>query len=274
MSLKNALILCGLCACVCHAAAAPLAGVSPEGGRAYHLDNEFWTRLAKDAGGVMASPFSWRTPQFLACAAVLGTAALAYANDERIRDWALSSRTPESKEVMAVLEKGGDAAYLTAVLAGLYAAGEIAPSRGLRKTAVLGLESLAVSGAIVLSLKCLLGRARPDQGLPSNHFEPFTVQAAFMSLPSGHASSVFAVATTLARRTDSLAADALIYAFAAAVAVSRVHDDKHWASDVILGAALGHVVASKIADLNDEEKNRIRVSAVLSPVSFGVAIRF
>lgn len=252
----------------------PARGDPPDRKRAYHLDNEFWTHLAGDAGGVLASPFSWKPVEFLGCAAVLGAVGLVYAHDADIQDWAQERRTPGSNSLMSVMENGGDAAYLTALMAGIYLAGEVAPSRGLRKTAVLGLESLAVSGAVVLTLKCLLGRARPELGLPANHFRPFTLKAGYLSLPSGHAASAFAVATSIACRTDGFVADALLYGLAGIVAVSRVHDNKHWASDVLLGAVLGHVVALKIADLNREAESGVRIAAAVTPVSFGLSIRF
>jgi len=252
----------------------PASGKTLDEKRAYHLDNEFWTHLAGDAGGVLASPFSWKPVEFLGCAAVLGAAGLVYAHDADIQDWAQERRTPRSNSVMSFVENGGDAAYLTAFLAGIYLAGEVAPSRGLRKTAVLGFESLAVSGVVVLTLKCLLGRARPDLGLPSNHFEPFTFKAAYMSLPSGHTAAAFAVATSIACRVESVIADAFLYGLAGIVAVSRVHDNKHWASDVLLGAALGHVVALKIADLNREAESGARITASVTPVSFGLSVRF
>jgi membrane-associated phospholipid phosphatase len=242
--------------------------------RAYHLDNEFWTHLARDAGGVLASPFSWKPAEVLGCAAVLGVAGWVYARDADIQDWAQGLRTPASNDASALIEHGGDAAYLTGLLAGLYIAGEIAPSRGLRKTAVLSLESLAVSGAVVLSLKCLLGRARPDRGLPANHFEPFAFASGYMSLPSGHAAAAFAVATSLARRVDGLVADALLYGLAGAVAFSRVHDNRHWASDVVLGAVLGHVIALEVSALNDGGRGGVSVSAAIAPGSCGLALRF
>ncbi|MBM3296715.1 MAG: phosphatase PAP2 family protein [Candidatus Aminicenantes bacterium] len=257
------------------AALVPAVSAEPEvRERKYHLDNEFWTFLARDAGGVLASPLSWKPAEILGCAALLGLTGLAYAHDEDIQSWVQDRRTPGSNEFMSVVEMGGDAAYLLALLGGAYLAGEIAPSRGLRKTAVLGIESLAVSGAVVLGIKCLLGRARPELGLPSNHFEPFTFQAGFLSLPSGHAASAFAVATSIAAQVDSAVADAFLYLLAGLVAVSRVHDNKHWASDVLLGGALGHVVALKIAHLNGEGESRVRIAAAVTPLSFGLSVRF
>ena len=264
-----------LLAAACFLSFLPSISAAPLGPeRSYHLDNEFWTHLARDAGGVLASPLSWKPLEILGGVAVLGAAGLTYAHDQDIQDWAQTSRTPASDAVMRVMEKGGDAAYLTGLLAGIYLAGEVGPSRGLRKTAVLGLESLAVSGAVVLSMKCLFGRARPELALPSNHFEPFTFQASYMSLPSGHAASAFAVATSIACQVDSLVADVLLYGLAGVVAVSRVHDNKHWASDVLLGAVLGHVIAVKIADLNRSGERALSLAPVLAPAASGFSLRF
>jgi membrane-associated phospholipid phosphatase len=69
-------------------------------------------------------------------------------------------------------------------------------------------------------------------------------------MPSGHAASAFAVATTIAGQSSSAAVDILAYSLAALAGLSRIHDNKHWASDVFLGSAVGYFSARKIAALN------------------------
>jgi hypothetical protein len=175
--------------------------------RAYHLDGEFWTCLAKDSAGVLTAPFSWGAPDILCFGAVVGASGLLYAVDGSVQDWIQARRSLGSDEVMAVFSDMGNAAYHVAFLAGLYAAGEFVPSLGLRKTAVLGLESLAATGVVVLSLKCLAGRARPGTGKGPNHFQPFSFRSSFFSMPSGHAASAFAVATSIAEQSDITVVD-------------------------------------------------------------------
>jgi membrane-associated phospholipid phosphatase len=105
------------------------------------------------------------------------------------------------------------------------------PMSALRLSAILGVESLIVNGAI----KSLFQRHRPvwEEDRPRPH-QVRTPRSS--SFPSGHASSAFAAAVVLGQ------GDPLwpVYgAMAATVASSRVYVKMHHASDVIAGAALG-----------------------------------
>jgi len=73
-------------------------------------------------------------------------------------------------------------------------------------------------------LKVVAHRMRPD--------------GASYSLPSGHASATFATAMVLQEHYGWTLG---VPGFAAATytALSRISDDKHWASDVVLGAVVG-----------------------------------
>jgi undecaprenyl-diphosphatase len=73
------------------------------------------------------------------------------------------------------------------------------------------------------------------------HFDMFSVHAIYASFPSGHAITVFAVASAIAlfaRRTGLV-----LLLPAVAVAISRVAIGAHYPSDVLAGAALGFVSA-------------------------------
>jgi membrane-associated phospholipid phosphatase len=52
----------------------------------------------------------------------------------------------------------------------------------------------------------------------------------------------FAMASVVADEYDDWRVDALSYGTAAAVGLSRVYQDRHWASDVMGGATLGIAV--------------------------------
>ncbi|HEX9902363.1 MAG TPA: phosphatase PAP2 family protein [Acidobacteriota bacterium] len=242
--------------------------------RAYHLDGEFWTYLAKDTAGVLTAPFSWKASEALCFWAVMGASGLIYAFDGDIQDWVQAQRSPGSDKAMTFFSDMGNAAYIVAFLAGLYATGEIAPSLGLRKTAVLGLESLAVTSVVVVSLKCLMGRARPETGKAPNYFKPFSWRASFLSMPSGHAASAFAAATSIAQQSDSAVVDIAAYTLAAAVALSRVHNNEHWASDVFLGSAIGYFIGRGVAGLNKDQERKTSASLSVSPQSVTMTIRF
>ena len=260
------------------AAAPPRLGASDgeagEKTRSYHLNGEFWTSLGKDTAGVLTAPFSWKAPDLLCFGGLVGAWGLAYALDGDIQDWTRARRSEGLDRAMAIFSEMGNAAYQVVFLAGLYAAGEIAPSLGLRRTAVLGLESLAVTSVVVVSLKFLMGRARPETGYGPRHFEPFSFRSSYYSLPSGHAASAFALATSIAQQSDCGLVDAAVYVLAAAVALSRVYNNEHWTSDVLLGAALGHFIARGIAGLNRSTETKAVLLLSVSPGGFGLSLRF
>ena len=65
------------------------------------------------------------------------------------------------------------------------------------------------------------------------------------SFPSGHAADTFAFATALERHLGWKGA-VPAYIFSSYVAISRLHDNRHYASDVAFGAALGIVVGRSV----------------------------
>jgi lipid A 4'-phosphatase len=103
--------------------------------------------------------------------------------------------------------------------------------------------AIAVSGLTTDLIKFLLGRTRPslffgDQAQFGFGF--FQTAGAYTSFPSGHSTTVFAIATIL---TLIWRPGMPIYAAGAIlVGVSRVITGAHWPSDVVAGAFIGVVV--------------------------------
>ena len=94
------------------------------------------------------------------------------------------------------------------------------------------IQSLAVSEALVQTLKYTTRRERPD-GSGRNSF------------PSGHAADTFAFATALERHLGWKGA-VPAYIFASYVAISRLPDDRHWLSDVVFGATTGIIAGRTV----------------------------
>ena len=131
----------------------------------------------------------------------------------------------------------------------------------LRKTALLSLESFLTTTAIVLGLKAVVGRSRPYSGDAPNTFNPFSFENRRYSFPSGDAAGAFSVATTIAEQTEDIFIDVMSYGLAGLVAFYRVHDRKHWPSDVFFGSAIGHFVAKQVCRLDrDREARDFRVA--------------
>jgi diacylglycerol kinase family enzyme/membrane-associated phospholipid phosphatase len=111
----------------------------------------------------------------------------------------------------------------------------------LRRSAVRGLASMAVSSGVVNSaLKPVFGRRRPDLRAHPVHrllHESLTTH----SFPSGHSASAGAFVTGVA--LECPAAGAALAPLALTVGYSRVHVGVHYPGDVAVGLAAGAAVA-------------------------------
>jgi membrane-associated phospholipid phosphatase len=105
------------------------------------------------------------------------------------------------------------------------------------------LAALVTSGVVVNLLKWGLGRARPSlsDGSAPFDFAPIATSAGWASFPSGHATTIVAMAAAVGFLWPR---HRLIFlSLAVWVAASRVMVGAHWASDVVAGIALGAATA-------------------------------
>jgi undecaprenyl-diphosphatase len=130
---------------------------------------------------------------------------------------------------------------------------EVRPRPGRARLAFLfsqaGYAFLAVAFAGIIGdiFKFLVGRARPklfDDG-GSLHFEPFTAAHDFNSFPSGHSTTMGAVAMMLMIWFPR--ARVPIFLLCAFLAVTRVAARAHYPSDVVAGFSLGLLYALFLA---------------------------
>ncbi len=231
----------------------------------YKINREFFKNFGDDCLGVFVSPKDWQKRDSLIFSAVLTTGFLLSCADRDVHQWVQNSRSPSSDDFFQAVTLLGDGRVIFGLVAVSYASGEIFNNRSLRKTALLSLESWVAAGLLVGGLKFAIGRARPETGESSHSFHPFSMKSRFNSFPSGHSASAFAVATTIAEQSEQAYLDILAYSLAAFVALSRVHNNKHWPSDVFIGSCLGHFVAKKISALNrNRDAKQLRLSVHLS----------
>lgn len=241
----------------------------------YKLNKEYLKSFLSDFKGVVSSPRDWKKKDFFKLSAILGSSALFFTVDKDIERWFRKNRSSGSEDISHVISPLGHGIFLGSFLTVLYASGEIFDNKRIRKTALLSFESWMISGVIVSAGKFLIGRARPHEEGNSFSFHPFSFRSHFHSFPSGHATSAFAVATVIADQSEKFYIDFLAYNLATLVALSRVHDSKHWASDVFMGAVIGYLVAKKVSALNkSREEEKVKVNFQFSPRRQTITISF
>lgn len=115
------------------------------------------------------------------------------------------------------------------------------------------LQSFAYSGFTTGIIKVAFGRSRPYQNLGSKNYNPFSsLKDSELSLPSGHTTISFAFFTTLSLNSKNNFLKVVYIAPALLTGISRVMQNKHWVSDVFLGAAVGLFTAKYVHSLHEK----------------------
>lgn len=170
----------------------------------------------------------------------------------------------------------GPAVYLY----GRYAHNAAAADLGLHST-----EAIVLATGITGVLKGALGRSRPYVTRDSNPHD-FSFGRGFLgedrsSFPSAHTAVAFAAASSVTSELAHLwpghtaIVAPIMYGGAALVGVGRMYHDKHWASDVVLGAGLGIFSGLKVVryahDHPDNYFDRMLLHTSIAPDGHGGA---
>jgi len=159
----------------------------------------------------------------------------------------------------ALMEMGdnfGNGKYLMAASATTWGTGLLFHSEELKTTGRTLVLGLATDVLVVTSVKLLARRERPDG-------------SDFHSFPSGHTSGAFTASTVLSRRYGwKIGAPA--YALATLTAMDRMEDRKHFASDVVAGAALGIIIGRAVTASAEKPDARLK----LEPAGLGAKLSF
>lgn len=137
----------------------------------------------------------------------------------------------------------------------MYVVGRVAHVSRAADLGLHGTEAILVASQLGAAIKLLAGRARPYRDIsdPKNFsFGRGRKSDDYRSFPSGHAVAAFAAASAVTSETTrwwpstNLWIGTLMYGGASLVALSRMYENKHWASDVIVGAAIGTFTGQKV----------------------------
>jgi membrane-associated phospholipid phosphatase len=164
----------------------------------------------------------------------------------------------------------------------MYAAGRLANNRKLASLGLHGTEALVVGEITATALKSLVGRQRPyvtPRNANSYQLLRGSRSNDYRSFPSGHSVAAFAAAAAVTAETSrndptsTWIVAPIMYGGAALVAVSRMYNNQHWASDVLVGAGIGTFAGLKVVRFHDSHTgnrlDRFFLAASLVPDDHG-----
>lgn len=137
----------------------------------------------------------------------------------------------------------------------LYAVGRLADRPRMADLGLHTTEAIVLGEVVNFLIKGLAGRARPYNDPTNPHDFKFGrgfLRENYRSFPSGHSVAGFAAAAAVTAEISREWPDLrwwvgpALYSGATLVGISRMYGNYHWASDVIIGAAIGTFSGLKV----------------------------
>ncbi len=170
--------------------------------------------------------------------------AFSFLFDQGVRDFVQDNLYFGDNILSKTLYNLGDPDYILPgyLLAGGYS--YLAKNRYLKDSLFLSFQSLFVTQFYTELFKTTVGRTRPRNSIDN----PFERGEGGKSFFSGQASGSWAVMTVFAERYPDYSLP--FYGLAAGVAGSRIYEDAHWFSDVLVGSFVGYGIGKLTINLN------------------------
>lgn len=214
----------------------------------------YFTLLWSNVKQEFTKPFHTTKKEWLHFGMFAGGVALLTFADEPIQRGALrlrNSSTAVANIGKYISNSGGANEAITLSALGLY--GFLAKNTKLKTTTLLASQAYITSALVESTLKFLSGRTRPSFYSPDQEAEPkflgpfgntsrdFSGSRSNSSFPSGHATAAFAAATVYAMEYKNTKWVPIVsYSAASLISLSRITENKHWTTDVLVGSVLGY----------------------------------
>ncbi|MBL1215032.1 MAG: phosphatase PAP2 family protein [Ignavibacteriae bacterium] len=206
-------------------------------------------QFGDETADFLSRPVKWNLTDWAILGGLGSISYLLMHVDENVRTEMLKDRS-YVKSVPMVFGTYYGEPITPAILGGLFLAHGIAKdNRANKKLGFEILQSYVYSVAVTGLIKFSFGRARPLTGSNAFSFYPYSFKNPdYLSFSSGHTAIAFAMSTVFYNNVDSDILKAISYLPAFITGFSRMYHNKHWASDVFMGAAVGYFVAKFAVD--------------------------
>ena len=249
---------------------------------------------------VLAQPVHYDWKDWTAFAGVAAVTTLAFVYDDEIYNFIdgtfADNRWNTASKCTDVF---GEEYFILPSVALTYAISAINKDCRLRNMSLAALQSFVYAEVASAGLKVLTCRMRPlevngqqstanslsqsqGQSQSQSRSQSQTWLGPFKSFestsfPSGHAMRSFALAATVAGfYPEKKWVGIVSYSLATVTSVGRVVSKEHWASDVIVGAAIGYFIGRGVVKFNEKIGNisSVEIQPIATNYGVGVIVNF
>ncbi len=218
----------------------------------------------KNAVALAKAPLQWNADQWLQFGGSVILVGVLVPTDEVLNIPFEKWTTPAAQTFGEAGDIIGGPYVQFGITGAALGVGLISKNKKWQHFALDNLQAQIFTGGLTWVFKELTHRARPETG-EGNYawYGPFHGQEN-KSFFSGHTSLTFSTATMIYLHTGrKWWVAALAYGSATAVGISRMQQQKHWASDVVAGALIGTTVANFIYKKQENRRQKLTTAKIL-----------
>lgn len=215
-------------------------------------------------------PLSLSKEELILLAAGTSLGLVVFNQDQELMDFVQEHKTVTADKITTVGNMLGREAIIP-IVAGSYFLGVVLKDGKLKQVGLLSVAAGLAAQIVTEGFKVGFSRKRPiaDAG-------PYAFwQEGNKSFFSGHTVGAFSLATVIAETyKDNKIVPYVAYGLATLTAYSRMHDRKHWASDVLAGAIMGHLITKATIRLlkNDSSAGGFQIYPSYNPETGGIMV--
>jgi len=230
----------------------------------YRINGRYLKSYWPSFKSVVTAPSRWDGNDWKEFAIVVGTVGVLFAGlDKPVGNFFQSNTSIFWDGVEDVFYPLGNR-FPPLLLTGMYVGSIISRDRKLEHNTLVITKSLVISTIFYTATKALIRRERPYRTDNSHKFTTPFSKNDYTSFPSGHSNTAFSVATGFAMQYKHIKwVPWVAYSIAALTSLSRVYQNRHWASDILVGSAIGHYVTKTVIRAEDKRNLRKKSRSVV-----------
>lgn len=188
-------------------------------------------------------PLGLTNRELIAFAAATSLGFVIFSHDQEIMDFIQEHKSEKTNSVATVGNMFGSSA-IPPVAIGSYFLGAVLDNGELKQIGLFTVSAGLATQAITEGFKKTFNRVRPNGGEGPYAFGEKGNNSFF----SGHTAAAWSFATVISEvyKEDHQWVPYLAYGMAAVTAYARMHDQKHWMTDVLAGAIMGHLITKAV----------------------------